>query len=472
MPVEGWAQGQVIKPTRQSQLSYKSAYGVLIPYQSDIQDTLSAEGRMPLILVHGIGAEEDHYFNWSRFLAFAEKNPEFNKRYKVYLFRYETSQSVPELSYTLQNTLRQFISELHGQKIRIMAYSEGGLLTRNALQDPVINASTEKVITVATPFHGSPLANPAWLRAQLKQESIFSPVRMTHKISYWVARKKYPSFEADFHWDNFDNAISEEEYSRTNGRGELKGYVTAYSDKLITYGSYFGADIDPQQQLPKELGVQTPIPKESTRWRNPFSKHFLFALIRKNISAMPLAYQPWRKKAPKQAPVPGPAPNEQIVIQGDQIASVKADVDSLAMAAIASPDTLTAAISVPAKAESKKDLPPLMAYNDGISPISSTLWLGRFTPEFKNIKNPAQRMWQALKKLKNSQNARLLPGLDHRDWMDGSTRMETNRLPDLLHPNEKPRTTFEWFLHDLLKEAPTTTVAEPEPASAQTAQSL
>jgi hypothetical protein len=55
-----------------------------------------------------------------------------------------------------------------------------------------------------------------------------------------------------------------------------------------------------------------------------------------------------------------------------------------------------------------------------------------------------------LRSLKGSPNARLFAGLDHRNWMDGSTRTGQEVLRDLLNPNEPSRTVFEWIVYDLM----------------------
>lgn len=486
LPNQADAQGHIIKNISVPQISKEDALGVLVPYAPDRNNVSgkeeSVDTRMPLILVHGIGAEEDKYYHWARFLEFADKNPEFQKRFKVYLFRYDSTRSVPQLSGRLQNALRAFIQQNVGdRKIRILAYSEGGLLTRNAMQDPEINAHTDKVITIATPFHGSPLANPTWLKQQLKDDSVLSPVRLTNKLSYWIARKRYPSFEADFHWDNFDSAISADEYKKCNGRGEVKGYVTAYSDKLITYGSYFGVDVDPKHQLPQALGVDETLPKEKPHFRNPFSRHFIFSLIRNNISAMPLAYHPFKKRGPKPTPIEADK-SEQIVRQipgaepvltertignepADIIASAQiASYDGVAFTAV---DGMADDIKTANLSQLDKELLPLMVYNDGISPISSTLWLGRFTPEYKQVKNPAMRMLNALKNLKGKAGARLFTGLDHRDWMDGSTRINSPKIKDLLHPTEPAKTAFEWFIYDLMSDTKSVAVSAPKEQPAE-----
>jgi len=89
------------------------------------------------------------------------------------------------------------------------------------------------------------------------------------------------------------------------------------------------------------------------------------------------------------------------------------------------------------------------AFNDGISPISSSLWLGRYTPRFSMIKDPVAKLWAALKSLKGGSQARLFAGVDHRDWMEGETRTKSDSVQDLLHPDEKARSVFAWILLDL-----------------------
>jgi hypothetical protein len=448
------AQTQVGRPIPKSQAIHPKTLNHLFPYKDDLVKG-TEDDRTPIILIHGIGAETDrNYFNWARFLEFTDAKPEFQKHYKVYLYRYDTTRSVPDLSKDLQEDLLEFVSSLHGRKIRILAYSEGGLLTRNVMQDPVINAHTERVITIATPFHGSPLANPDWVKEELKEESSFSAVKMTNSLSYWIAKKKYPTFESDFQWDNFDKALS---YQPAEQPKKPSDYVTAYSNKLITYGSYFGgSEVDPNGELPKALGLEKPLPKEKTRLRMPWSRHLMFTLIRKNISRLPLAYLPFRKKPAQTDVAPQHVANQDIVIQGDQITKLPKEMEqevlALTASALDAPEEPSAAAVAQALDQAAEALLPLMLYNDGISPISSSLWLGRFTasPNQNLMKmNPTGQMWQALKGLQSKNCARLLPGLDHRDWMDGTTRYDTNTLPDLLHPAEPARSTFDWLLMDL-----------------------
>ena len=368
---------------------------------------------MPLVLVHGIGAEDDRHFHWEEFLEFAESRPELRDKYKIYLFRYDSNRSVPEVSLALRDTLKAFIRVENAERpVRILAYSEGGLLTRNALQDPWLNEHTEQVITIATPFHGSPLANPGWMERQAKKDPVLSPVRASMGVAYWMTRKRYPSFEADFGWDNFDQSLSAQEAA---GRSQRIGYSLASKTNFITYGSYFGVEGSAEQVLPQALGLADPLPKERVKLAHLFTKSVMFTLVRDNMAKLPLAPIAQAVKKIK----PGRAPESNELLQG--------------------------AVAMSALAEAR----PMTAYNDGISPISSTLWLGRFTPSFEQVANPAEKVWAALASLKGTRVARLFKGIDHRDWMEGRNRTDSKVVTDLLNPDQAPKTVFEWLLYDL-----------------------
>src|SRR6478609_397903 len=141
-------------------------------------DASPLRARTPIVLIHGIGGNNNRLFDWVRFLHFVSQQKAFTEKYKVYLYHYDSTRSVPVISMNMQQQLTDFIKNVGGKPIKVLAYSEGGLLIRNALQDTYLNDKVKSVITIATPFHGSPLANPAWLRSQIYGESIFSFARM------------------------------------------------------------------------------------------------------------------------------------------------------------------------------------------------------------------------------------------------------------------------------------------------------
>jgi triacylglycerol esterase/lipase EstA (alpha/beta hydrolase family) len=456
-------------------------------------DNTPLGSRMPLVLVHGIGGTESRLFHWENFLQYTDTKPEFKAKYKIYLYHYDSTRSVPAISADLQKTLKRFVGSLNSQesagqrKIKILAYSEGGLLIRNALQDTYLDEHTEEVLAIATPFHGSPLANPEWMAEQVKSESAFSLVRLGQKLAYKITRRKYPTFKQDFHWDNFDGAIPMEQYVKNNGPIVQQEYALAKKRNFVTYGSYFGTEVD-ATVLSQELGLTEPIPKERPMVGNLFRKNFLFSLVRNNIGRLPLAGKLAHPSSlNKDAVLAGGAEsveNQAAANLEDAGAGVamlaveKAPAEETATNASISPElvgevklsVVPAVVSLPGATEKilkhqaapllsvskdkyleKPDVQPvsMMMFNDGISPISSTLWLGRYTYN-NGVSVPVDRLWNALKSLKGSRQARLFAGLDHRNWMDGMTRTGEEQVQDLLNPDEPPRTVFEWILHDLM----------------------
>lgn len=573
----------------------------LLPVKSGLQsyDETPLAERVPVVLIHGIGGTDSRLFNWEHFLAFTQRNPAFNQRYKIYLYHYDSTRSVPAISQNLHDHLKRFIGGLGGRQIKILAYSEGGLLTRNALQDPYLDAHILEVLTIATPFHGSPLANPEWLDQQVKTESPFSLVRIGQKLAYKITRLKYPTFRQDFHWDNFDGAIPADQYTRLNGVSPQMDYALAKKTHFVTYGSYFGIEVDPTV-LPRELGLPIVLPKERVIPQNLFRKNVLLSLIRNNMGRLPLANRIVNKEniQPHQGRVAGlepvvlsygkgessdrraavalpsvlPEPGKplsvkppQLALSGSPVGKValpdsstlpdlsaeeplkgsiqkvehslvvepqeasprlaempkqpvtpspesaseisstaqqsqawnEASVTSLSMMASAHADTLAVAgeNAPPLPVEEvqvspsqqrlpmtlAKPAPPpvmsvqqlkftqspagspllaknglsaeavsLMMFNDGISPITSTLWLGRYTGQKNGSVLTMANLWDVLRALKGNPNTRLFAGLDHRNWMDGKTRTGDDTLRDLLNPDEPPRTVFEWILYDLM----------------------
>lgn len=436
--------------------------------------------RIPLVLIHGIGASASTQYNWERFLDYAEKEKPFMGRYKIYLYHYDSSRSVPDISLNLRQTLHGFIGGLGGRKIKILAYSEGGLLTRNAMQDDYVDQHTEEVITVATPFHGSPLANPEWLRQQIRTESPFSLVRIGQRLAYNITGRLYPSFKEDFHWDNFDGAIPAEQYSRHYPNVVKTDYALARKEKFITYGSYFGMEVNPDA-LPEVLGVETELPKERRIFANLFRRNVLFSLIRHNIGKLPLAIRNGAKRviAKGQAEDVGEQAAEAIKKATDEPDSTVKTGSVLLALADTAPGVLKQAYPTVVRevekntgpkeelskanalmatgdlriVKEKPDIPQsvsMMVFNDGISPISSTLWLGRYMPNSDGSALSVDKLWDTLKELKGNDNTRLFAGIDHRNWMDGTTRTGQSEVHDLLNPDEPSRGIFAWMIHDLM----------------------
>ncbi|WP_373532167.1 esterase/lipase family protein [Vampirovibrio sp.] len=461
------------------------SYGRAVKSGLEAHDKSPLNNRMPLILIHGIGASASTEFNWERFLDFTKKDKALMGRYKIYLYHYDSSRSVPAISQNLQQTLKNFIQLLGHKPIKIVAYSEGGLLTRNAVQDPYLDQYIDEVITIATPFHGSPLANPEWIRQQVKTESRVSLLRMSQRLAYNITGRLYPSFKEDFEWDNFDGAIPSEQYAAHHKKTTPTDYALAHKQRFVTYGSYFGIEVDPAI-LQHQLGVKTKLPKEKLIFANLFRRNVLFSVVRHNIAKLPLAIIPIIKPDSKVRTTPLPTPEitpplVQATLQESdstvKIAHALLPISSMETELLSLPDgpvvfepgntakpsgQLAQASALIATAQIRQvqtlqqqapasvPVVSMMMFNDGISPISSTLWLGRYMPVSNGAAVSVEKLWDTLRKLKGNHNTRLFAGMDHRNWMDGTTRTGESEIQDLLNPDEPPRTIFAWIVYDLM----------------------
>jgi hypothetical protein len=349
--------------------------------------------RHPLILIHGISPSKDKQYDWELFLKRTKEVPAFDKRYKPYLFTY----SPAELIHTNAQALRDRLAEYkkghpQGKPFRFVAQSMGGIVLRDALNDPELWNQTDRVIALGTAFHGSPLTNAPWMRARLRESSLISQFRQLNRVSYWVFGRMFPNYKEDLCWDNFDGHMPEE-FARNHTCQALTSIHPPEEEiqKYIVYAGFFGETQAEGELLGTFLGV--PNERASRKIKNPFSMHLILRLIRPDLAYITLATD---SNAPLQR--------------------------------------------------------SLMWFNDGVSPITSQLWLGRYLNAAQRP-IPQETEWQTIKTLQAYDNSRLFEGLDHRDWLQGSTRYRNpdGKLLDWLHPNEPPRDVFDWILSDLMR---------------------
>src|SRR3990167_10535102 len=139
---------------------------VLVPDEGDSNPHLS--GRTPLILIHGIHGnqqedETDDINNpnrgyWQRFIMHFYNSSNLNKAYKLYRFHYVSDKiDVDHIS----QGLRYWINLAFGtnRPIVILAHSMGGLVARSYMNSYGGGERVLKLITLATPHHGTPGAN-------------------------------------------------------------------------------------------------------------------------------------------------------------------------------------------------------------------------------------------------------------------------------------------------------------------------
>lgn len=367
----------------------------LLARHLEAYDDTPLNSREPLVLIHGIAPWQGDYHNFENLVeAFAENKP-LMARYKIYFFVYDPEKKVADSSRLLKAVIRELLDRTGADKVSAIGHSLGGLLYRDIILDPFIEAHTNKVIAIGTPFHGTPLANPGWMRGGLKKAPWYSLLRLTNRLVFGFTELKYPHFEEDYCWDNFDGALPAGLSDETDCNPHK--YSPENTQAFIFYSSFSGVDDKLRKKLYARLGV--PFTDKDRASALPLKEHWLFnkhrmlEMARRNMARLPF-----------------------------------------------NPEYQT------------DDNPYLFAVNDGVAPLISLLWVGRYLPMISESLEMNERLWIALEAVRKSGQARLFPDHDHRDWMEGKTRREdTDKVRDLFHPGEKPRTVYQWMMHDLLR---------------------
>lgn len=124
--------------------------------------------RIPLIVIQGI--QEDSSI-WANVLSFYTNTPALQNNFKPYVFGYNTHSTTmtpddPGDVFSLCPILGSFLQQSFGNtKVAILAHSAGGLVARAMMEYYTYPDGTRGgdrvsiLITLATPHHGSPLAN-------------------------------------------------------------------------------------------------------------------------------------------------------------------------------------------------------------------------------------------------------------------------------------------------------------------------
>ena len=361
-------------------------------------DATPAAGRQPLLLVHGLKNEYVPSFHWQKVCEYLTSDETFQKRYKIYLARYNTMAPEKQVEAAFKPALRN-LAAADGHPLVIVALSLSGSVIRNAMADQSTNTSVSRMITLGTPFHGSPIFSKDWLMYSSLLHRTW-PTRVSRYIGYKVYFKHHPNLLLDYYWDNCDGQIPSLGPYRFRlpflVHGTLLPPETAPSgasclqsgEKIIAYAGYF-----------RNSAAQT-------------SRHTkLFAVLH-----APLYF-----------------------------------VDTTIPAFFGNPRAVLRFLNCEMAMMVKKDKNNQMAYtfNDGISPIMSTLSLTHSSA--RDVQSWNENDFETLKFKLDVKRARLFPNIDHLAYLEGgSPPGRTNKLSDQLSPEERPRPLFAWLLKDIL----------------------
>ncbi|MBY0402488.1 MAG: hypothetical protein K2X66_01195 [Cyanobacteria bacterium] len=398
--------------------------------------------RTPLILVPGHGQEYELKPWWAHFYEYYRKDSAVLKDYKLFVYLYRSGDDLKDQATELDQQARKWFIAPQGPqpKMVFISYSLGGNITYQAMEDKRVNEQTEHVFGIAVPYHGSPIFSPDWFLDHARPIA-FSPIRrIWDKLLFHTYFSSRLNLVRELQWDNFDgsipliasnttsfsNLMQENSPTLVDVRQEVDPVAhpvplsprcnTALKQKLILYASFLENDYTHlsanwSHSLP-DLAVRIPIQ--------------VVSLVKKAGSTAVGAVLPYY----------GFSLNGALQYSNHLMATLSHQTHSNS-APSSDKTPLLKELKV-----SERQRYHLYAFNDGVIPLSSMLFL-------PNQNKPYTGNAVQMGKAHDVQFVRIFKGLDHLEIGEYTQKTKNIRRQDLLKPSEQARSPIEWLLYDL-----------------------
>jgi pimeloyl-ACP methyl ester carboxylesterase len=242
-------------------------------YYLDSDPNIPLADKTPLILIHGIdlfsGTPSASASGWDNFCIWYYSTPSIKNRFKIYRFAYQSNQNSVQ---TLGNYLAQLLNandgsatdqQLAAKDIVILSYSMGGLVARRLMEEQrqtkatKWNQSVLRLVTLATPHHGTPAANrcdyvldplPDYIGAlgyKLGHElgtvdfaALAAGLSLGNGIFHAIPTYNQPN-RLDLLWDNYDgfftSGFSPDELNPPTATLNSISSAQSYDSKIVAY---------------------------------------------------------------------------------------------------------------------------------------------------------------------------------------------------------------------------------------------
>ncbi len=369
--------------------------------------------RQPILFVHGGGGEHQDLFRWDKLVPYLVSNDRFNKKYKVYLIRYDSKLLLGQIMPDIKEAFVKLYDNTGKKPIRIVALSMGGNVAQRLLADKSCDHMIDIVFAMGSPFHGSPLFCSQWFTYSLYKRHHIAPVKILDNVEYKEYFHFHKNYQADLSWDDDDNSMPIKANFHSllplgpkgvlNSRDENKKLATIVNEdaldkkKIITYAGYL---LNPYIiSSPKKNGIMHKIRVAIYQF-----KTFIVAQTGKEIAALRLLNM--------------------------EIAQMIAN----------NPNGQTGKAKIYNGYE--------FGLNDGITPVSSAIFLSPHALKTYPLVN--ERELTDVSKVTDVKQARVFRNINHVTFVDGPPKHGSKYLADQLHPNEPKQTIFNWILNELL----------------------
>lgn len=363
-------------------------------------DHLPLGRRIPVILVPGRAEEFQHDSWWKRFNEVAGKNETFKQRFKLYVFLYDSKEELDVQARSLAADLKKYFGALpKEQPLMLVAYSLGGVMAREILRDTEMLNQVDTLFAIAVPFHGSPIFDPAWFSEFLNPSTRIPLRRFVDRSLYRLYMFDKSNLSRGMGWDNFDGSKPQFHVDKTPHLigDQLNGNIPPFEEypnadeiraKTIIYASYLENPFTHPQKITKASRFLMSVGPDS----------FLGTLL----------------------PLYGFTVHSVFRYTNYQLANL-----------------ITYTVEDPQGRNTN-----LYRYNDGAIPLSSMMFLKpSLEPYGGDIEDLIEKA--TVKKL------RIFLELDHVDMGEYNLRKKKLIRPDIVHPEEAPRSPNQWILDDL-----------------------
>ncbi len=230
------------------------------------EDDRPLGGRIPLILVHGWIAEcHGGKQGWERLIARIERE-EGSAPFKIYRFIYSSRRLGLEGAGSALAEAVAARGELQGEGLLLIGHSVGGLVARTFMELDGGGERTIKLITLATPHHGSPLASllalvdGQWSSSAAQEDlkrilnlgrysdPLLRGAKLLVSLSYRLIYGIDPAGFLDLRWDDYDD-LTQQDYAGYSERIkealdnrflQRLNSSTRFDHKIIAYYGYLG----------------------------------------------------------------------------------------------------------------------------------------------------------------------------------------------------------------------------------------
>lgn len=367
--------------------------------------------RAPLLMVHGLLGEYWDTFRWRKLLNHLQSDSEFVARYKIVLARYDSHLPLTDVIPAFREAAIKVSDAFGGKPLQVVALSMGGNVVRDAMLDTKFDKRVKSVLTMGTPFHGSPLFTSNWMEYSMMKHYHSPLSRIDTALPYRLYFNRHKNLLADLHWDNSDKMIPDV--------GKFRYYFPMPSSGTLSAASTANTGVFKFNQ-----------PNEVDKSKFTVYSGFLlsdYALPKPPNELASLIKVPYRFTVTL---LPEHLGREHPVLRAlnEHIArAITTDNDQ------------------------KKPIGPKYTYglNDGIAPIVSSLYLPNASLVGLAV---TQTNLLDLNKVIDVKRARLFKNIDHLTFIDDYHPLGApESVKDELDPSASALPIFDWIKADLLK---------------------